>query len=225
MELGWTGYSNTGYNGEYGLAMTMDGEIVADYITSGTLKGCEILNGDGTFHVDETGKVTADNITITGGSINIKTNDESSDIISLGYDGLRTFLNPTGLLIKDSQTKRMVNVNYGGFFTYSNYENPFDSQTFGVSCLTGDVYARGNMTLGGGITANGNISLSGQIKANGNVGGNGIYGQYIKSYGEIVVEEIYANNLHFKMDDGNQYSIRTYLTYLEECINRLRGET
>lgn len=31
------GYSSTGYNGPYGLAMTQDGAIVADYITSGTL--------------------------------------------------------------------------------------------------------------------------------------------------------------------------------------------
>lgn len=31
------GYSNTGYSGNYGLALTMDGEIVADKITTGTL--------------------------------------------------------------------------------------------------------------------------------------------------------------------------------------------
>lgn len=31
------GYSSTGYNGTYGLAMTQDGQIVADFITSGTL--------------------------------------------------------------------------------------------------------------------------------------------------------------------------------------------
>lgn len=31
------GYSSTGYNGEYGLAITKDGAIVADYITTGTL--------------------------------------------------------------------------------------------------------------------------------------------------------------------------------------------
>ena len=31
------GYSSTGYNGPYGLAMTADGSIVADFITTGTL--------------------------------------------------------------------------------------------------------------------------------------------------------------------------------------------
>lgn len=33
------GYSSTGYGGKYGLAMTSDGKIVADYITTGTLDG------------------------------------------------------------------------------------------------------------------------------------------------------------------------------------------
>lgn len=33
------GYSSTGYNGPFGLAMTADGAIVADFITAGTLKG------------------------------------------------------------------------------------------------------------------------------------------------------------------------------------------
>lgn len=44
------GYSSTGYNGEYGLAMTIDGEIVADFITTGTLDASEVdvenLNAD-----------------------------------------------------------------------------------------------------------------------------------------------------------------------------------
>lgn len=33
------GYSSTGYNGTYGLAMTMNGAIVADFITVGTING------------------------------------------------------------------------------------------------------------------------------------------------------------------------------------------
>ncbi len=48
------GYSKSGYNGKYGLAMTMDGEIVADFITAGTLNAINITG-----------------CTITGGSLNI----------------------------------------------------------------------------------------------------------------------------------------------------------
>lgn len=36
------GYSKTGYNGPYGLAMTADGQIVADFITTGTLNAAEV---------------------------------------------------------------------------------------------------------------------------------------------------------------------------------------
>lgn len=39
------GYSHTGYNGEYGLAMTMDGRIVADFITAGTMYADRIKGG------------------------------------------------------------------------------------------------------------------------------------------------------------------------------------
>ncbi len=36
---GGLGYSSTGYNGDYSLAITMDGAIVADFITAGVLNG------------------------------------------------------------------------------------------------------------------------------------------------------------------------------------------
>ncbi len=39
------GYSSTGYNGEYGLAITMDGAIVADFITAGTMYADRIKGG------------------------------------------------------------------------------------------------------------------------------------------------------------------------------------
>lgn len=39
------GYSSTGYNGTYGTAITMDGQIVADYITAGNLDAAVIRSG------------------------------------------------------------------------------------------------------------------------------------------------------------------------------------
>lgn len=42
--LNGLGYSSTGINGTYGLAITMDGSIVADYITTGTLN-TSVING------------------------------------------------------------------------------------------------------------------------------------------------------------------------------------
>jgi len=42
---GGLGYSSTGYNGEFATAITMDGRIVADFITAGTLNGA-LLQAD-----------------------------------------------------------------------------------------------------------------------------------------------------------------------------------
>ena len=90
------GYSSSGYGGTYGLAITMDGAIVADYITTGTLSainingvnitGSTINNGSGTFQVDTLGNVTANsltssNATITGGTIDINTDNFADGII------------------------------------------------------------------------------------------------------------------------------------------------
>lgn len=43
--LGGLGYSSNGYNGQYGTAITMDGAIVANYITTGTLNAGLIKTG------------------------------------------------------------------------------------------------------------------------------------------------------------------------------------
>ena len=43
--LGGLGYSNTGYEGNYGTAITMDGQIVANFITVGTLNAAVIKTG------------------------------------------------------------------------------------------------------------------------------------------------------------------------------------
>ncbi len=74
------GYSSNGYNGPYGLAMTIDGSIVADYITTGTLSaitvsGCTIAGGtlnigSGKFEVDSSGNIHAEGyIKATSGEI------------------------------------------------------------------------------------------------------------------------------------------------------------
>lgn len=84
------GYSASGYSGTFGLAMTADGEIVADYITTGTLSadringgtitGVAINNGSGTFQVDENGNLTASSAAITGGYITLDTQNISQGL-------------------------------------------------------------------------------------------------------------------------------------------------
>lgn len=63
------GYSSNGYAGPYSLAMTMDGQIIADFIKSGVLTGIEINNGSGTFHVDANGNVVANSLSSNNAAI------------------------------------------------------------------------------------------------------------------------------------------------------------
>lgn len=76
--------------GPYTNAWTIDGNLVASFITALTLTGQKINNGNGTFRVDANGNVTANsfssnNATITGGSINIQTSGTYYDVIKLRY--------------------------------------------------------------------------------------------------------------------------------------------
>jgi len=66
------GYSSTGYDGTYGLAMTADGEIVADFITAGSMSGNRVRTGliestNSQLQIDlDAGTITAPSITLNG---------------------------------------------------------------------------------------------------------------------------------------------------------------
>lgn len=64
------GYSSTGYDGTYGLAMTMDGAINADFITAGKITSLELVSATitgGTININDKFKVdTLGNVTMTG---------------------------------------------------------------------------------------------------------------------------------------------------------------
>ena len=59
--LGGLGYSSTGYAGPYGTAITMDGEIVADYITVGKMSANHVRAG----LLESTAKQTGTNIPVS----------------------------------------------------------------------------------------------------------------------------------------------------------------
>lgn len=83
---GGLGHSHNGYGGPYSdIALTADGQINANMITTGVLRAIEIINGNGTFHLESDGSITTSAIHITGGSIQITTNADNNDIIELSY--------------------------------------------------------------------------------------------------------------------------------------------
>ena len=75
--LSGLGYSKKGYNGPFSTAITMDGAIVADFITAGTLtaniiKAGILSSADGTSYFNlESGLIHTANAEIVGGSISI----------------------------------------------------------------------------------------------------------------------------------------------------------
>lgn len=118
------GYSSTGYNGPYGLAMTQNGAIVADFITTGVLTANLIQAGilqssDGkTFYLDlEKGilRMMAESLTIGGKTINQIAEKAADDAVD-GQTQTDIFNKLTnngaeqGLYIKDG--KLYINASY-----------------------------------------------------------------------------------------------------------------
>lgn len=81
--LNGLGYSSTGYNGQYGLAITMDGKIVGSFITAGSITSDMIssekikagklsiegiITANGNVKIDAQGNLTANNGTFTDGT-------------------------------------------------------------------------------------------------------------------------------------------------------------
>ena len=117
---GGFGYSSNGYSGPYDTAITMNGSIIADFITAGVLRGLEILNGNGKFHVHTDGTVDAAAINITGGSINISTNSESYDVVQLSCGAWRHKLSPLEWILENSDTDCQIVAQAGAIFFKKN---------------------------------------------------------------------------------------------------------
>lgn len=98
------GYSSTGYNGTYGLAMTKDGEIVADFITTGTLDASLIKTGT---------------ISNQDGTINI--NLDKADIEFANSDGDTCMITGPTLLLRNGSTGAYTYITLDsiGFYTSS----------------------------------------------------------------------------------------------------------
>ena len=91
------GYSNTGYSGNYGLALTMDGEIVADRITTGTLSANRIKAGilsdvDNKFTLDmTTGNVVMSSFKALNTFRLINDNNNTKGLLSISNTGDTAF--------------------------------------------------------------------------------------------------------------------------------------
>lgn len=141
---GGFGFSSTGYNGTYGLAITQNGAIVADYITTGTLNAARVKAGILSDVLNKNSwNLDTGALTITNGTINITTNSATNDLIVLNYQSgtvtQRSQMSPNGLTAgyKDTSDSTETSTAVNGFGMSGWNYNPSTRQTFGISASTG----------------------------------------------------------------------------------------
>jgi phage-related protein len=121
-------------NGPYTNAWTIDGNLVASFITALTLTGLKINNGSGTFKVDENGNVVANKLssksaTITGGTINIKTSSQNTSVIQLSHNEWTLKVSPLEIRIDNSTIGGHIVLQAGAMSGYWNNELKFSLDT------------------------------------------------------------------------------------------------
>lgn len=121
-------------DGPYTNAWTIDGNLVASFITALTLTGLKINNGNGTFKVDENGNVIANKLssksaTITGGSINIQTSSQNTSVIQLSHNEWTLKVSPLEIRIDNSTIGGHIVLQAGAMSGYWNNELKFSLDT------------------------------------------------------------------------------------------------
>jgi phage minor structural protein len=153
------GYSSTGYAGTYGLAMTANGEIVADFVTTGTMAGNRVRTGliastNNQLQIDlDAGTITAPSITLNG-------EDVESTLDSLVQTSVVTSyaLSNSGTTIPST-------------FPLSQPTQPTEQQPY-LWSKTVYTYANGQSNTSYGVSVRGNNGTDGQDGAGLEIKGN-----------------------------------------------------
>lgn len=109
-------------DGPYTNAWTIDGNLVASFITALTLTGLQINNGTGTFAVEADGTVTAKALTMLGGAIRIETGSQNDSVIKLSYKEWTLELSPLQWVLKNSTIGGRIACQAGAFNAFWNDE-------------------------------------------------------------------------------------------------------
>ncbi len=126
-------------DGPYTNAWTIDGNLVASFITALTLTGLKINNGSGTFSVSEDGTVVANRLSsksadITGGTINLQTSGETTSAIQLSHNEWTVRISPLEIRIDNASISGHVVIQAGAVFGYNG-----ERQTFTLSTEDGSL--------------------------------------------------------------------------------------
>lgn len=130
-------------DGPYTNAWTIDGNLVASFITALTLTGLKINNGSGTFSVSEDGTVVANKLSsksanITGGSINVQTSSQNTSAIKLSHKNWSISVSPLEIRVENTDIGGHLVFQAGAINCYWNSElkvnidsNSGDIRTYG----------------------------------------------------------------------------------------------
>lgn len=219
------GYSSSGYNGPYGLAMTIDGKINADFITTGGMDAARITAGilqskDGRFLID----LTANTVTMknTSGNtvfsfdgngnltINGKITATSGSIAGFTIYGDR-LQGGNCTLYSDYTNGRLVLGNtvlngYGGMVAGLKCNAPFTATALGCDnrMACGELYLTGSSVYMGSLTAR-QVSYSANLRLDTDTG-------YLY---RIISSKRYKRNIH----DVREYD------NVSDRIDRVRAVT
>ena len=210
--LGGLGFSSTGYNGPYGIAITNDGKIVADFITTGvlnadlikagTLTAITISSEDGTSYWNlDTGTINLNKGSITGSNSSWNLDTGAISFTKGKISGSNSSWDLDSQIIQGSNVK--INLADGNV-SFSKGKISGSNSWWDLS--TGECYfdkgtiksATGSMNLGNGAVSFGNGNFT--VGTNGNVN---IKGQKITF---LSGSTIYDNGSTFTLN-GNGNSI------------------
>lgn len=184
------GYSSSGYNGPYGLAMTIDGKINADFITTGGMDAARITAGilqskDGRFLID----LTANTVTMKNTSGNTVFSFDGNGNLTISGKITATSGSIAGFTIygdrlqggnctlySDYTNGRLVLGNtvlngYGGMVAGLNCNAPFTATALGCDnrMACGELYLTGSSVYMGSLTAR-QVSYSANLRLDTDTG-------------------------------------------------------
>lgn len=126
------GSSDTPLTGNYDYAWTIDGLLNTAYITAQTITGLKFNNGNGTFQVNENGSVTAKAINIRGGSIDVNTASQTTDVIRLNHNEWTMEISPLQVKVTNSTIGGHIIIQAGAITGFWN-----DQLKFSLNSNTG----------------------------------------------------------------------------------------
>ena len=203
--MGGLGYSPNGYDGPYTTAITAGGEIVADFITAGTLTANIIragiltsANGASSFNL-ESGLLKSSNIQVTGGTIQIGNSDYYTYIANgsiaqhmTSGGGLIGGLVPIGIVETGNVSEGLYcSENVKGVGLYQRQSNGnFNALahfTSSASQINSPLTVWGDLSLIGDLSTSGELSVGGQVissldfKGENGIAFGGYYALWLKS--------------------------------------------